>query len=244
MTRECSITIPEGSTSKEIVSILVGQKLGNEESYEKLAQDTLDWVLESEVPEGATVVGEKWTYDFTTTTTSNQDTLEGYTLYDTSWQWGNYGNWSGWSRTAYSNSESRQVESTTVTDQNAYTSYNYYYYRYWNSGAGKYYYTYSSSMGGTKYTMSLNYQMQWKGDYSGHAGYVKPGGGHYNFSGELWFLEYTNVVPAVTHTEWRYRDRQKVYTYYFKKVEQQESATKVEESDTISNVQRWVQYVN
>ncbi len=216
----------------------------NEESYEKLAQDTLDWVLESEVPEGATVVGEKWTYDFTTTTTSNQDTLEGYTLYDTSWQWGNYGNWSGWSRTAYSNSESRQVESTTVTDQNAYTSYNYYYYRYWNSGAGKYYYTYSSSMGGTKYTMSLNYQMQWKGDYSGHAGYVKPGGGHYNFSGELWFLEYTNVVPAVTHTEWRYRDRQKVYTYYFKKVEQQESATKVEESDTISNVQRWVQYVN
>ena len=30
------ITIPEGSTSKEIVSILVGQKLGNEESYEKL----------------------------------------------------------------------------------------------------------------------------------------------------------------------------------------------------------------
>lgn len=30
------ITIPEGSTSKEIVSILVGQKLGSEESYEKL----------------------------------------------------------------------------------------------------------------------------------------------------------------------------------------------------------------
>ncbi len=30
------ITIPEGSTSKEIVSILVGQKLGNEESYENL----------------------------------------------------------------------------------------------------------------------------------------------------------------------------------------------------------------
>ena len=30
------ITIPEGSTSKEIVSILVVQKLGNEESYEKL----------------------------------------------------------------------------------------------------------------------------------------------------------------------------------------------------------------
>nr|WP_317333231.1 endolytic transglycosylase MltG [uncultured Romboutsia sp.] len=30
------ITIPEGSTSREIVSILVGKKLGNEESYEKL----------------------------------------------------------------------------------------------------------------------------------------------------------------------------------------------------------------
>ena len=30
------ITIPEGSTSREIVSILVGKKLGNEESYENL----------------------------------------------------------------------------------------------------------------------------------------------------------------------------------------------------------------
>ena len=30
------ITIPEGSTSKEIISILIGKKLGNEESYENL----------------------------------------------------------------------------------------------------------------------------------------------------------------------------------------------------------------
>ncbi|WP_312258627.1 endolytic transglycosylase MltG [Romboutsia ilealis] len=30
------ITIPEGSTSREIISILVGQKLGNKESYENL----------------------------------------------------------------------------------------------------------------------------------------------------------------------------------------------------------------
>ena len=131
-----------------------------------------------------------------------------------------------------------------MTDQNGYTNYNYYYYRYWNSSANAYYYTYSSSMGGTRYDLTLNYEMSYKGNYSGHVGYVKPGGGYYKFSGELWFLASTNWVPAVTHTEWRYRDRAKVYTYYFKKVEQQESATEVAESDTISNVQKWVQYVS
>ena len=33
------VTIPEGSTSKEIVSILVGKNLGNEETYEKLISE-------------------------------------------------------------------------------------------------------------------------------------------------------------------------------------------------------------
>lgn len=224
-------------TNGEIITI-------DEESYEKLSNGSLDWVLESEMPEGATVVGEKWTYDLTTTTTSNQDTLEGYTLYDSTWTWGDYGGWSGWSRSPFYASDSRQVETQTVTDQNGYTNYNYYYYRYWNSSANAYYYTYSSSMGGTRYDLTLNYEMSYKGNYSGHVGYVKPGGGYYKFSGELWFLASTNWVPAVTHTEWRYRDRAKVYTYYFKKVEQQESATEVAESDTISNVQKWVQYVS
>ena len=209
-----------------------------------ILNEASDWVKESELPEGTLVVDEKWTYDLTTTTTASTNALEGYELYDSTWVWGDYGNWSDWSTTQYTASDSRQVESRTVTDQAAYTNYNYYYYRYWNASAGKYYYTYSSSMGGTKYTITLTSPMGYCGTYSGHTGYVRAGGGYYNFSGEIWFLESTTAVPARTHTEWRYRDRSKIYTYYFKKVEQKESDTEVSETDSISNVQRWVRYVN
>ena len=209
-----------------------------------ILNEASDWVKESELPEETLVVDEKWTYDLTTTTTASTNALEGYELYDSTWVWGDYGNWSDWSTTQYTASDSRQVESRTVTDQAAYTNYNYYYYRYWNASAGKYYYTYSSSMGGTKYTITLTSPMGYCGTYSGHTGYVRAGGGYYNFSGEIWFLESTTAVPARTHTEWRYRDRSKIYTYYFKKVEQKESDTEVSETDSISNVQRWVRYVN
>lgn len=152
------------------------------------------------------------------TTTSTSSSLNGWTKYNSSWTWGNYGGWSSWSRSSYSSSDSRQVETRSVTDSNAYTVNNYYYYRYWNSSAGKYYYTYSSSMGGTKYTYSetAGASMKYYGTYSGHAGYVASSG-YKKFPAELWFLESTTNVPATSHTEWRYRDRGKNYTYYYYK---------------------------
>ena len=45
-------------------------------------------------------------------------------------------------------------------------------------------------------------------------------------------------------TYYRYRDRSKVYTYYFSKVEAKESSTAVSPSDTVSNVQEWVKYIS
>ena len=77
-------------TSGKLVTI-------NEDSYNKLKYGSMDWVLESEVPDNATIVGEKWTYDYTTKITSSNSSVAGYTLYDSSWVWGPYGGWSGWS---------------------------------------------------------------------------------------------------------------------------------------------------
>ncbi len=50
------------------------------------------------------------------------------------------------------------------------------------------------------------------------------------------------VILPVTHVEYRYCDRAKVYTYYHTKTEGKESFSQVSASDTISNVQKWVQY--
>lgn len=220
------------------------------DSYEQMEQDSLEWVLESEVPEDAQIVSEKWTYDLTTNIQSAQSYVAGYTLYNTTSTWGAYGAWSGWSRNAVSSSDSRQVQTQQVSDNNAYTQNNYYYYRYWNSSVGAYLYTYSSGMGGTKYTFAQRSgaqpAMYVHGTYSGNTGYRlnnNNGGNGVYFNDEIWYLESTTTVPATSHTEYRYRDRSKVYTYYHTKKEAKESTTEIKTSDTISNVQKWVQYV-
>lgn len=178
------------------------------------------------------------------TTTTRMSSNPGWTLdksvLDANWT---YGGWSGWSRNsygAYTNTTSkREVETKSVQDSAAYTLYNWYYYRYWNSSAGTYYYTYSSSMGGTRYDWQTNYCLPQIGTYSGHAGY-KPAGGK-NFSNEIWFLASTQNVGAKSHTEWRYRDATKGYTYYWNRwkdwtswspTEVKESATRKVETRT------------
>ena len=47
------------------------------------------------------------------TTTSSSSTKDGWTLYDTTYSWGDYGAWSEWSLTAVANSDSRMVKTKT-----------------------------------------------------------------------------------------------------------------------------------
>lgn len=66
----------------------------------------------------------------------------------------------------------------------------------------------------------------------------------FSHSGDsYWFSGGSTWHPAVTHTEWRYADRSKVYTYYFEKYDNLESNTEVTASDSISNIQKWVKYI-
>ena len=59
----------------------------------------------------------------------------------------------------------------------------------------------------------------------------------------MWFAGGSTYHNAVTHTEWRYADRSKVYTYYFEKYDDKESATEIASGDNISNVKHWVVYI-
>ena len=201
------------------------------------------WVLESAVPSGARVVEEKWTYDLTTNITSDRSVESGYTLYKTTSGWSSYGAWSSWSTTAVSESDSRQVETKTVTDKAGYTNYRYWIYR---SSDGYSYgtknYTPSNGKKCTIYDeINLTYALPLYNSSLGTYGPYDSSMFSHSYD-KYWFFGESKWVQAVTHTEYRYRERSLVYTYYHTKTEAKESATKVTADSTISNVQRWVKY--
>lgn len=215
--------------------------------YAHWTQNTISsWVPANEVPSDAQVASEKWSYDLTTTKTSNSATApSGYTQYkDPTWVWGSYGSWSSWSKTKATSSDSKQVETKTVTDRAGYTQYRYWIYRTsdgWGYGTQNYY-TGSAHGSCTIYDeIYLSYALGCTDSRLGLYGYAQSN--KMSCSGaNQWFYGESSWVPAVTHTEYRYRNRSKVYTYYYKKVEPKESSTEVSASDTISNVKKWVQY--
>jgi len=66
----------------------------------------------------------------------------------------------------------------------------------------------------------------------------------YGSAGNTWYNQTTRQVEVTpAYTEYRYRDRELIYTYYHTKTETMESATEVAETESISNVKKWVQYI-
>ncbi|MCR5836268.1 MAG: InlB B-repeat-containing protein, partial [Lachnospiraceae bacterium] len=199
-----------------------------------------DWVLNSALPQDATQTNEKWSYDLISRTSSGNPTMDGWTQYDSSWVWGPWGDWSPWSRTQYYPSDSRQVEKRTVTDRAAYTSYKYSIFR---SNDHHTYGTYGYA--GVCYnpdSIEINYQLSGPDGNGTYGDYKSPNCSHSWCT--RWFYDGSVYHAAVTHDEWRYRDRSKVWTYYFTKTEQKESETEiVANGDTITNVQKWVKYI-
>lgn len=195
---------------------------------------TSDWVLASNVPSGAKIVDQKWTYDLTTTKTSSNKSEPGYTLYNTTSAWGSYGSWSSWSDTKYTASDSRQVESRKV--ETSRTTW-YHYYRYAQKREGGY----------GSYEKSSSYPNYYTYDFTSPLPEYESGKFKYWYSSSNWNTLYKCSPYTTTDikykTQYRYRDRSKVYTYYHKKVEQKESKTEVTASSTISNVKKYVKYI-
>lgn len=202
------------------------------------------WTLASEVPQTAQAIDEKWSYTQRSTTTSSSSTMDGWTLYNSTWVWGAYGNWSAWSRTQYYSSDSRKIESKTVTDQAAYTSYKYWIYRTSDGyGYGTQNYNTGSHGACTRYDeINITYQLSCVNSSLGLYGYYDSSMFSHSYDNQ-WFAGGSTYHNAVTHTEWRYADRSKVYTYYFEKYDDKESATEIASGDNISNVKHWVVYI-
>lgn len=205
---------------------------------------TSDWVLESALPEGASIVDQKWTYDLTSKTSSSSSSMSGWTKYDTKRTgWGGtqgpvYSNLSNGSRNVWS----EQYETSSTPHYN--------YYRYaaqeyggqsspgWqNDKQNAYYYTTDSELqyGGESSSsgVTVSWYKMWNG--SKYFAVYKCGTG-YNTGGT--YVTYTHTYG----TRWYYQEP--VYTYYYKKTEAKESSTEVKASDSISNVKKYVKYIN
>lgn len=195
------------------------------------------FVLASEVPEDAQVVNQKWTYTLREYTSNSASSLSGWTKYDTKR--------TGWGATqgpVYSNPANgvRNVWSESyVTSSNYKTVYHYYRYSVnYSGGYGSYA---QSSSYPNYYEYNFDSPLEYYGDVYGHAGYK-------------WWYSSTNYVtlyqrsPFTTQewvsdnygTRWYYQDP--VYTYYYYRDLDKESASDPTGQSNVSNVQEWVQY--
>lgn len=192
---------------------------------------TSDWVLESALPEGASVVDQKWTYDLTSKTSSSSSSMSGWTKYDTKRT-----GWGGTQGPVYSN-PSNGARNVWSEQYETSRTHHYVYYHYANSAFTSFSYAQSNTYRNYReydVTSALTYHK----DYSGHAGY------RYYHNGTNYYIvwlsrEYDDVSYG---TRWYYQEP--VYTYYYKKTEAKESSTEVKASDSISNVKKYVKYIN
>ncbi len=202
----------------------------------------LGWVLASNAPSGAQITNRKYSYDLTSYTTSSSSTMSGWTLYNTTSAWGAYGSWSAWSDTVYTKSDSREVETQQVAASYK-TIYHYYYY------------SKAETNGDTSYTKSNSYPNRYTVTFEKALSTTTEGASvpltkykwtNHHGSGKYMFVyaddPYTTQEVASYKTQYRYRDRSLIYTYYFKKVESKESTTNPTGQTNVSNVKEWVLY--
>lgn len=224
-----------------------------------LHNDVSDWVLAADMPEDAEIVDQKWKYIQTLYTDSTSSSLDGWEKYDTTWEWGPWGGWSDWSRTDPGSSDSREKKSETRSEwiDTSYNQHEYHYYA-WTTRRNYVYTTQSYANKTGTGTALLNevwltYELPWY-KYSGGMDHYGPGpegnygtniyfkadgtaGGLSPYERDRWISQgYTNY-----YTVWSYRDRNKVYTYHYKKNVDKESSS-YPEGDNISDIQEYVQY--
>lgn len=250
--------VESGYMMKEngVTDITVSKDVTFDDIYAVVGKLSDGWVLESEVPENATRLEEKWTYDKITNITSDVDSVEGYTLYDTTYVWSDYGNWSSWSNNKATASDSRAVETRNIA---ATYKTQYQYERCYGLSSAGYYVSYPWQSGACQtweWTNWLDQPLPNEGldssinsaAYYYGRGYNADGVKVTERNGSRWDIPWWSqntrrVQVTAAYTQYRYRDRSQIYTYYLTKTENLESDTEVEESEGIENIQKWVKYV-
>lgn len=227
------------------------------------------WILASEMPSDAQLVNEKWTYTETTTTESRETSLAGYTQIGSYWVKSSSGSfqysdkfstyapgfdtshsiYKTLNKSPYSNYENETQKREVST---SWAGYVYWHWMYDCGGAGAgnraIYYQYGTSP--TSMTNN-NYKYQYFGAFLSATKFTEEGS---NWSQNDAYYRWYRVTDRSSNADtqgsyWFYRFDYYTcsYTDYYKmfqyrKVENKESATEIFASDTISNVQKWVQF--
>ena len=217
----------------------------NHATYEHDESDGWVTKLPSYVNETKYDIDYKTEYLYKTreTTTSSKASKSGWNLYDEDWEWGEYGSWSGWQDNYVAESDSRDVETRDVVDVPEHTEYRYGAYVGDNNRGNRpcsYCATGETnrtpkevwtSWSETKVTTpsGWNYKCPYGCTHKGGQYFStanSPGGrgaGYYwhdykvSGYGDVFFWEETRQVNATYRIQYKYRERDKVYTYYFEK---------------------------
>lgn len=149
------------------------------------------------------------------TTSSSSSSMSGWTMYDWATTYGSWGSWSSWSNNYVSENEGRQVETRyidpTYTTQYNYSRYNEYDYstagrRGWNGPTMGYW--------GGHYCQYYE-ERGWSTDRLSYA-WSDSGYSVYGTSGNYWYNETSRQVESSAgYTQYRYRERSVLTTYYF-----------------------------
>ena len=213
----------------------------DETTFNNLLDESVAWVLASEVPAGAHIISEKWTYDMTSNVTSNQSSLEGYTLYDTTSE-PVYGNWSGYTTTYAKPSSTLDVQTRTTYRYCAFTC---------PYGCRDPYSTPCDVHGYSPLTWRAIWDTRKGTSLSSKATLAGVTGKYYTYAidGTKWWFEQDGYSDGQggtgqpSRTEYRTRTITMKYTYYYTRTESLESYTEIVPAEGISNIQRWVRYV-
>ena len=201
--------------------------------------ETSDWVLVSEIPDDAKIVDEKWTYLQKETTSSGSSSKDGWIRYDK--QRTGWGSTQGPVYSDPSNGSRNVWSERYVTSSNYKTVYHYYRYAAQREGGyGSYERTSSYP---NYYQLDLDSPLEQTSSINGHARYM------WWYSGSNWVGMY-ECSPYTTQewvsdnygTRWYYQEP--VYTYYYYRYVERESAEKIEPSETVSSVVHWVKYIS
>lgn len=227
----------DGTKMTEITTqkiVLIG-----EDAYQQLVNDTLDWVLASEAPAGATIVNRKYSYTVRSYTENSASSLSGWTKYDTKR--------TGWGATqgpVYSDPSNGSRNVWSEQYETSRTPHYRYYHRHISSTSCSPNYTQAQWDAGQVHIITLDYELEYKGN-SSEGG--KPYYGYYKIDGcpNIWYRcgdgDDGYIIYTYTYgTKWYYQEP--VYTYYYYKETEVESST-YPSGDNISNIQEWVQYV-
>ncbi len=229
---------------------------------------TSDWVLDTSLPLGATVVSEKWTYNQVKeeTTTSTEPSLAGWTFVSSSWQKTNEGTWkyasypSGFDtgHTLYNkyNKSALSASETTTTKREVSTA-SHLTFIYWH-------WTFVDSVNDDNHNVLVEDARKLGVNITGSVyrdfiyfdafesttdyGTVGPGSSGMIDVSPLRYA-WRGINSDASQWWWRfdvyqqsYMDYEKLFTYKRNGTESKESTTEITTGDGITNVQHWIKY--